>query len=157
MKVAKQKSGWEYFTPCSCFVSWWAVDKFISVPELLHVRNPGWDTEKADWDKFRSVIQHEVNQQMNGINSLDNLSDALARALTKGLNLAVGKRSSAPLFSRHIVALIKERKELEMRFKSEKSRLSASRHQAQPPSPVVAKDNLDAGGLTKQALRGYKI
>ena len=124
------------------------VDKFLSVPELPPVRNTGWDTENADWPKFREVVQEEINQQVaDGNNGVDNLSDALARALTKGLNVAVGKKSTAPpkrtLFPRHIVALIKERKELEKIYKTEKSRFSASWSQLPPQSLVVAKDNLD--------------
>ena len=123
------------------------VDKFISIPEVPPVRNMGWDTEKADWSKFRDVVQEEITNRISGVNNgVDNLSDALAKALTKGLNVAVGKKSSTPpkqtLFPRHIVALIKERKELEKKFKTEKSRFSSSRHQLPHDSLVVARDNL---------------
>ena len=124
------------------------LDKFISVPELPPVKNPGWDTENADWFKFKQVIQNEIDHQIMEVNTVDGLSDVLARALTKGLNVAVGRRSSAPpkkvLFPRHIVSLIKERKDLEKKFKSEKSRFSSSWNQAPPPSLAVAKDDLDA-------------
>ena len=103
------------------------VDKFKAVPELPPVRNAGWDTEKADWPKFREVVQGEVGHLISGTtkaSGVDSMSDVLSRALIKGLNVAVGKRSSAhprrTLFPRHIVALIKERKELEKRFKTEK-------------------------------------
>ena len=123
-------------------------DKFISVPELPPVKNPGWSTENADWNKFRQVVQQEIDQHISGVNSVDSLSDALSRVLTKGLNVAVGKKSSVPqkkmLFPRHIVALIKERKALEKNFKTEKSRFSSSRNQVPPPSLAVAKDNLDS-------------
>ena len=121
-------------------------DKFISVPELPPVKTPGWATDTADWDKFRNVVQGELDRRILGVNSLDSLSDSLSRILTKGLNIAVGRKSAAPpkqvLFPRHIVALIKERKELERRFKSEKSRFSSSRSQVPPLSLVVAKDEL---------------
>ena len=124
------------------------IDKFISVPELPPVRNTGWDKENADWPKFREVVEGEINNLVpNGNNGVDNLSDVLSRALTKGLNVAVGKKSSSPpkrtLFPRHIVSLIKERKELEKKFKTEKSRFSTSRTHLPPESLVVAKDNLD--------------
>ena len=124
-------------------------DKFISIPEVPPIKNPGWATEKADWNKFRQVVQDELDQRLGGLDiGLDSLSDALSRVLTKGLNDAVGKKSSIPpqqaVFPRHIVTLIKERKELERKFKSEKSRFSTSRVQVPPPSLVVAKDNLAA-------------
>ena len=91
------------------------------------------------------MVKEEISHHI--ADGVDNLSDALARALTKGLNSAVGKKSSPPpkntLFPRHIVALIKERKQLERNFKTEKSRFSASWNQVPPESLVVAKDKLD--------------
>ena len=123
-------------------------DKFIAVPELPPVRITGWDKENADWNKFREVVEREISNLVpDGNNGVDNLSDTLSRVLTKGLNVAVGKKSTTPpkrtLFPRNIVSLIKERKQLEKRFKTEKSRFSSSRSQLPPDSLVVAKDNLD--------------
>ena len=130
---------------CMIFSRW--VDKFISVPKVQPVRNPGWNLEAANWDKFRDVVSHEVEAAVECRN-VDRLSDALSSALTKGLNIAVGKRSSAPakkiLYPRHIVTLLKERKSLEKVFKSEKSRYAKSTNQTECGSLVLAKENLDA-------------
>ena len=112
------------------------------------VRYPGWNVEDANWDKFREVVRQEVEGKDTRSNDIDQLSDDLSRALTKGLNIAVGKRSSAPpkkaVYPRHIVNLLNERKTLEKKFKSEKSRFARSADQSECGSLVVAKDNLDA-------------
>ena len=131
---------------CMIFSRW--VDKFIYVPKVEPVRYPGWNVEDANWDKFREVVRQEVEGNDIRTNDIDHLSDDLSRALTKGLNIAVGKRSSAPpkkaVSPRHIVNLLNERKALEKKFKSEKSRFARSADQSECGSLVVAKDNLDA-------------
>ena len=124
-------------------------DKFISIPKVQPIRKPGWDREGADWDKFRRVIQEETDKHNLETKSIDSLSEALTRILTKGLTIAAGKKSSAPpkqkLFPRHIVCLMKERKALEKIFKTEKSRFAgASNNPLATNSLIVAKDNLDA-------------
>ena len=65
------------------------VDKFKAVPELPPVRNAGWDTEKADWPKFREVVQGEVGHLISGTtkaSGVDSMSDVLSRALTHCLS-----------------------------------------------------------------------
>ena len=124
-------------------------DKFISIPKVQPIRKPGWDREGADWDKFKRVVQEETDKHNLETKSIDSLSDALTKILTKGLTIAAGKKSSTPpkqkLFPRHIVSLLKERKSLEKTFKTEKSRFAgASNDPLATNSLIVAKDNLDA-------------
>ena len=140
-------------------------DKFISVPDLSPVKKRGWDTEKADWVKFREVVHDAASHHIDaGNNGLDNLNNALTGVLTKGLNVAVGRKSSTPqkrqLFPRHIVQLIKERKKLEKFFKTAKSKFFHSLSQLPPQSVVVAKENLeektDELNLAKEKFKRQK-
>ena len=53
------------------------------------VVDQGWDTEKADWPKFREVVQGEVGHLISGTtkaSGVDSLSDVLSRALTHCLS-----------------------------------------------------------------------
>ena len=124
----------------------WA-DKFISVPRTQPPRKPTWNIEEANWDKFREVVHKEISEQIVGSNSVDSLSDALSRALTKGLNVAAAKKPLAKpqkiLYPKNIVILLKERRQLERQFKSEKSAFANSWNQPPPHSLIVAKEQLD--------------
>ena len=124
----------------------WA-DKFISVPRTQPPRKPTWNIEEANWDKFREVVHKEISEQIVGSNSVDSLSDALSRALTKGLNVAAAKKPLAKpqkiLYPKNIVILLKERRQLEKQFKSEKSAFANSWNQPPPHSLIVAKEQLD--------------
>ena len=124
------------------------VDKFISVPLTQPPRKPSWNIEGADWEKFREVVTRETNEQMMGANSVDSLSDALCKALTKGLNVAAAKKPLAKpqkmLYPKNIVSLLKERRRLERQFKSEKSTFARAWNQPPPDSLIVAKECLDA-------------
>ena len=124
-------------------------DKFISIPKVQPFRRPGWNIEGADWEKFRKVVQLELDDQKIETNNINTFSEALTRMLVKGLNSAAGKRSTIPpkrtLYPRHIVNLLNERKALEKVFKSAKSRYACP--MAGPSasdSLIIAKDNLDA-------------
>ena len=92
--------------------------------------------------------KRETNEQMIGANSVDSLSDALCKALTKGLNAAAAKKPLAKpqkiLYPKNIVNLLKERRQLERQFKSEKSTLARAWNQPPPDSLIVAKECLDA-------------
>ena len=125
------------------------LDKFISIPKVQPTRKPGWNIDGANWPKFRSVIQRDIDDLKIETRNIDSLSGALTSLLTKGLNSAAGKKTMAPtkpkLYPRHIVALLKERKTLERVFKTEKSKFAGSiDEQVSTDSLVIAKDNLDA-------------
>ena len=126
-------------------------DKFITIPKVQPFRRPGWNVEGADWEQFRRVVQLEIEEQnvIHQSTNIDSLSDALTKILTKGLNIAAGRKSASPpkqvLYPKHIVQLLKDRKKMENLFKSAKSRFANSpADQAASDSLIVAKDNLDA-------------
>ena len=124
-------------------------DKVLSIKKVTPSKKPGWAiTEETDWQKFQQVVQRELDKAQNWNKSLDSLSDALTMALTKGLNEGIGRRCIASgkqkLYPKHIVTLLKDRKQLEKIYKTEKSRFASATSQVPPPSLVVAKDNLDS-------------
>ena len=123
-------------------------DKFINIPKVQPPRKPAWNIEEADWGKFRSIVNKEISETKISAGSIEHLSNLLTSTLTKGLNLAVGKKTFTPpkqaLYPRHIVTLLKERKSLERIFKTAKSRFANAVDQSECGSLIVAKENLDA-------------
>ena len=123
-------------------------DKFMSINERKRIYKPGWAVdEETDFTKFRAVVQREMDSFTSTGQGVENLSNALSRVLTKGLNEGVGRRVFQPskqtLYPRDIVQLMRERRALEKTFKSEKCRFASSVEQTPLPSLIVAKENLE--------------
>ena len=123
-------------------------DKFLSTRPGPSSPKQTWDYERADWNKFKQTVEREVEILSNCGPGVDKLSDGLANALLKGLNEGIGKKIVVPqtnkIYPKHIVSLMKERKELEKEFKTLKCQFASSRRQGPPPSILVAKNKLDA-------------
>ena len=124
-------------------------DKFISLRRGPLPNKQVWDvSEDTDFNKFKTIVQREMDSLGSCGPGVEGLSDGLTRALYKGLHEGVGKKILLPeratLFPKHIVALIKERKVLERALKTLKCQFASSHHQAPPTSLLVARDNLDA-------------
>ena len=123
-------------------------DRFLSTRHGPSSPKQTWDYERADWTKFKQTVDREIEMLSNCGPGVDKLSDGLANALLKGLNEGIGKKIVIPqtskVYPRHIVNLLKERKELEKQLKTLKCQFATSRRQAPPPSILVAKNKLDA-------------
>ena len=124
-------------------------DKFISIRQDVPRPTPRWNFEEdTDFTKFRKVVMREVDQIKDVGPGVDGLSNALTSALLKGLKEGVGRKKvlppRKPIFPKHIVSLMKERKVLERRFKTLKCQFANSRVQVPPNSLLVARDLLNA-------------
>ena len=123
-------------------------DKFLSLRRGPLPNKQVWDVnENTDFSKFKQIVQRELDLLKNCGPGVEGLSSGLTKALYKGLHEGVGKRVLLPeratVFPKHIVTLMKERKELEKKLKSLKCLFASSRHQAPPASLLVARGNLD--------------
>ena len=123
-------------------------DKFTAMRTTPKVHRASWNlNEDTDFSKFRSIVSREMEEMPSLDGGVESLSGYLTKALTKGLDEGVGKRVPLPekakVYPRHIVQLLKERKQLENSVKTLRCHYAASRHQAPPPSLMVEIGKLD--------------
>ena len=124
-------------------------EKFVSVRPRPKKQELSWAVdENTNFSKFRTIVQRELDALPPVGQGVDKLSDGLTKALIKGLDEGVGRTVPLPerakLYPRHIVQLLKERKELERKVKTLKCQFASSRLQVPPPSLIVARGLLDA-------------
>lgn len=123
------------------------LDRFQPRPRPKVARRMGWDVrDETIWSSFKEIVASRVQGLANMGKGVERLSRGLTEALFIGLEKGIGRRlerkKEARVFPGKIVALQKERKSLEKRWKSEKSRFAASSSQVPPDSLVLARCRL---------------
>ena len=106
-------------------------DKFTTTRKTPVVQKLFWNiNEDTDMANFRRIVQQEMDAMPAMDGGVEALSSYLTKALFKGLDEGVGRRLPVPerakIYPKHIVQLLKERRELERRVKSLRCQFSAS-------------------------------
>ena len=120
-------------------------DSFVCKSRVMKDgRNPGWDLkEDQDWTRFKQVLEREREAMKDDDGSAEGLAGGVQRILLAALNEGVGRRQIRPSggkakFPSEIVKLMKESRDLERVWKTEKSSFAASRSGTPNESLVVA-------------------
>ena len=126
-------------------------DKFVIVSRMATDQTErGWDIEEEDqdWSGYKEVVRktlEETGKASRG--GVEDLSYSVTGAILAGLQQAIGRRKprraeGEKRYPREIVELVKERKKLETKWKTEKVKFANSRSSQPRNSLVVAGQEL---------------
>ena len=140
-------------------------DSFVCKTRMVKgSMKPGWDIkDEQDWSKYKEALENEMDI-MEGVDdgSVEGLAGKVKQVLLAGMNKGVGRRKpkpsvDKPKFPREIVQLMKQSRELERVWKTEKSDFADSRLGCPSNSLIVAQEKLnDKKVEVRAAVQAFK-